>query len=129
VQKIINDLKFNSEFLIPAIVQDHKDNTVLMLGYMNTEAIKMTLKTRKVTFWSRSRQSLWVKGETSGHIQRLVEFFYDCDADCILLKVNQIGGAACHTGYKSCFFIKVCSNKNIKVVGKKIFNPHKIYKK
>jgi phosphoribosyl-AMP cyclohydrolase len=96
---------------------------------MNKEAVKMTLKTKKATFWSRSRQSFWVKGESSGNIQKVKEFYYDCDGDCIVIKVQQIGGAACHTGHRSCFFTKVTSSGNTKTVGKKLFDPEKVYKK
>jgi phosphoribosyl-AMP cyclohydrolase len=129
VKKVIKVLKFDEKGLIPVVVQDWKDNTVLMVAYMNKEAVKRTLKTKKATFWSRSRQSFWVKGESSGNIQKVKEFYYDCDGDCIVIKVQQIGGAACHTGYRSCFFTKVTSSGNTKVVGKKIFDPAKVYKK
>ncbi|MDR1400890.1 MAG: phosphoribosyl-AMP cyclohydrolase [Endomicrobium sp.] len=104
------NLKFDNKGLIPVVVQDFTSNIVLMVAYMNKEAIKRTLETKKATFWSRSRKTFWVKGETSGNIQKVKEFYYDCDGDCILLKVNQIGSAACHTGHRSCFFTKVTSN-------------------
>ncbi|MCL2335505.1 MAG: phosphoribosyl-AMP cyclohydrolase [Endomicrobia bacterium] len=126
---IAKDLKFDDKGLIPAVVQDWKDGAVLMVAYMNKEAVKRTLKTKKATFWSRSRQSFWVKGESSGNIQKVKEFYFDCDGDCIVLKVQQIGGAACHTGHRSCFFRKVTSTGNTKVVGKKLFDPEKVYKK
>ncbi|MDR0486318.1 MAG: phosphoribosyl-AMP cyclohydrolase [Elusimicrobiota bacterium] len=126
-EKLLKTLKFDEKGLIPAIVQDYKDNTVLMVAYMNKEAVKMTLTTKKSTFWSRSRQSFWVKGESSGNVQRVKEFYYDCDADCILIKVIQVGGAACHTGHRSCFFTKVSFTGNDKVVGKRLFDPAKVY--
>ncbi len=129
MEKIIKALKFDDKGLIPAVVQDWKDNAVLMVAYMNKEAVKRTLKTKKATFWSRSRQSFWVKGESSGNIQKVKEFYYDCDGDCIVLKVRQIGGAACHTGHRSCFFTKVTSSGNTRVVGRKVFDPEKVYKK
>jgi phosphoribosyl-AMP cyclohydrolase len=129
VEKIIESLKFDGKGLIPAVVQDWKDNTVLMVAYMNKESIKRTLETKKATFWSRSRQSFWVKGESSGNIQEVKEFYYDCDADCILLKVNQIGGAACHTGHRSCFFTRVTFNGNTETIGERLFDPDKVYKK
>jgi phosphoribosyl-AMP cyclohydrolase len=129
VDKIIESLKFDDKGLIPAVVQDWKDNVVLMVAYMNKEAVKRTLETKKATFWSRSRQSFWVKGESSGNIQELKKFYYDFDADCILLKVNQIGGAACHTGYRSCFFTKVKSTLDTETIGERLFDPDKVYKK
>ncbi|MDR2191711.1 MAG: phosphoribosyl-AMP cyclohydrolase [Endomicrobium sp.] len=126
---IVKTLKFDEKGLIPAVVQDWKDNAVLMVAYMNKEAVKRTLKTKKATFWSRSRQTFWVKGESSGNIQQLKEFYYDCDADCILIKVNQVGGAACHTGRRSCFFTKITKNGNAKIISKPLFDPKKVYKK
>lgn len=99
-------LKYNADGLIPAIAQDATSGEVLMLAWMNAEAIALTLQTRQVTYWSRSRGAMWRKGETSGHTQELVDFYVDCDADTLLLKVNQIG-PACHTGEKTCFFNKV----------------------
>ncbi len=100
----IETLKFNHQGLIPAIAQDDSDGTVLMMAWMNRESIQRTLETGEAHYWSRSRQQLWHKGETSGHIQQVKELFYDCDADTILLKVEQVGGIACHTGVRSCFF-------------------------
>jgi len=129
VYEIIKNLKFDEKGLIPTVVQDWKDNVVLMVAYMNKEAVKKTLETKKATFWSRSRQRFWVKGESSGNIQEVKEFYYDCDGDCILLKVNQIGGAACHTGHRSCFFNKITSVDTMETVGKIIFDPDKVYKK
>jgi phosphoribosyl-AMP cyclohydrolase len=129
VDKIIGSLKFDDKGLIPAVVQDWGDNAVLMVAYMNKEAVKRTLETKRATFWSRSRQSFWVKGVSSGNIQEVKEFYYDCDGDCILLKVNQIGGAACHTGYRSCFFTKAVANGGTEIIGRQLFNPDKVYKK
>ncbi|MBW4502666.1 MAG: phosphoribosyl-AMP cyclohydrolase [Scytonema hyalinum WJT4-NPBG1] len=100
----IEKLKFNDKDLIPAIAQDYQDGTVLMMAWMNSESIQRTLETGEAHYWSRSRSELWHKGATSGHIQKVKELFYDCDGDTILLKVEQIGGIACHTGVKSCFF-------------------------
>ena len=100
------ELKFNEQGLIPAIAQDYQTKEVLMLAYMNQEAFNLTLKTGKATYFSRSRQSLWVKGETSGHFQHVKEIRYDCDCDTILLLIEQTG-AACHTGNYSCFYRKV----------------------
>ena len=100
----IDELKFDDRGLIPVIVQDYKDNDVLMLAYMNKDTLKQTIETGKATYWSRSRQKVWVKGETSGHFQIVKELYYDCDGDTILIKVEQVGGIACHTGNRSCFF-------------------------
>jgi phosphoribosyl-AMP cyclohydrolase len=114
--------------LIPAIVQEFKTGEVLMLAYMNREAWETTLSTGKATYFSRSRKSLWVKGETSGHIQKIKEIRIDCDDDTILLKVEQIGRAACHTGHISCFYRKL-ENGEVKVTGSPVFNPEEVYKK
>jgi phosphoribosyl-AMP cyclohydrolase len=113
--------------LIPAIVQDVENKEVLMLAYMNRESWEATLQTGKATYWSRSRQKLWLKGETSGHFQIIKAVFIDCDDDTILLQVEQLGEAACHTGHKSCFYRKL-SGKDFVVVGEKIFNPEEVYK-
>ncbi|WP_417258754.1 phosphoribosyl-AMP cyclohydrolase [Celeribacter sp.] len=96
-------LKFDDKGLIPAIAQDATSGEVLMMAWMNAEAVAMTLETGKVTYWSRSRQAFWIKGETSGHVQELVDFRYDCDSDCLLVLVNQTG-AACHTNRRTCFY-------------------------
>lgn len=114
--------------IIPAIAQDYKTSEVLMLAYMNEEAWKKTLKTGKACYFSRSRNKLWLKGETSGNFQIVKEIYVDCDNDAVLLKVCQKGDAACHEGYKSCFFRKI-ENGKLKVMGKKIFNPQEVYKK
>ena len=98
--------KFNADGLIAAIVQDATSHEVLMLAWMNEEALQATLKTGRATYWSRSRQELWIKGESSGHAQTVLEILVDCDQDAVLLKVEQTG-AACHTGRKSCFYRKV----------------------
>ena len=103
----ISKLKFDERGLIPAIVQDFKDGAVLMLAYMNKESLQKTLETKEMWYWSRSRKVLWHKGDTSGNIQKVKELFYDCDADTILAKVEQVGGVACHTGQRSCFFNKI----------------------
>jgi len=113
--------------LVPAIVQDAETKEVLMMAYMNRESWEATLQTGKATYWSRSRQKLWLKGESSGHFQLIKAIFIDCDEDTILLQVKQLGEAACHTGYKSCFYRKLSGN-NFIVVGEKIFNPEEVYK-
>jgi phosphoribosyl-AMP cyclohydrolase len=114
--------------LIPAIAQDEKTGEVLMLAYMNQEAWEETLKTGKATYYSRSRNTLWVKGLTSGNIQNVKEIRVDCDADTVLLKVEQVGGAACHKGYASCFFNRV-ENGALTIVGEPVFDPKEVYKK
>lgn len=111
--------------LIPAIAQDAETNEILMLAYMNKEAFEKTLKTGKATYFSRSRNKLWVKGETSGNFQSVKEVLIDCDNDTIVLKIEQIGGA-CHLGYRSCFYRKVDGN-NLVTVGKKVFDTKKVY--
>jgi len=122
-------LDFNkTNGMIPVIVQEHKTGDVLMLAYMNEEAWEATLKTGKATFYSRSRQELWVKGMTSGNVQLVKEIRIDCDDDTVLLKVEQIGGAACHTGHKSCFYKKI-DNGSVTITGKPVFDPKKVYKK
>ena len=113
--------------LIPAIVQDFSTGEVLMMAYMNPAAWEATLATGNATYYSRSRQCLWVKGETSGHTQRVREVRIDCDSDTVLLKVEQLGGAACHTGYRSCFYKKI-ENEAIVEVGKPVFDPKEVYR-
>ena len=113
--------------LIPAIAQDDKTGEVLMLAYMNEQAFNETLKTGNAIYYSRSRNTLWKKGETSGHVQHVKEIRVDCDNDTVLLKVDQVGNAACHKGYKSCFFSKVEGN-DLTIVESKIFDPKEVYK-
>ena len=98
-----SSLKYDDRGLIPAIAQDADSGEVLMLAWMNAEAVRRTLDTGRVTYWSRSRQAFWIKGETSGHVQELVELRFDCDGDCLLALVRQTG-PACHTGRRSCFY-------------------------
>jgi phosphoribosyl-AMP cyclohydrolase len=114
--------------LLPAIAQEADTGEVLMLAYMNREAWEATLKTGKATYWSRSRQELWVKGLTSGNVQMVKEIRIDCDDDTILLKVEQRGGAACHTGHKSCFY-KLVENGVVTIVGTPLFDPEEVYRK
>ena len=115
--------------LLPAIAQDYRSGKVFMLAYINQESWEKTLETGEAHYWSRSRQELWHKGGTSGHVQKIKEIYIDCDNDTVLFKVEQMGGAACHLGYESCFFKKVDRNANVSVVGEKIFDPDKVYKK
>ncbi len=114
--------------LVPVIVQDAETGDVLMLAYMNEEAYQKTLETGKATYWSRSRQKLWVKGESSGNIQEVKGIYVDCDEDTILLKVHQVGGAACHTGHRSCFYRKRDEGGVFKEIEPPIFDPKEVYK-
>jgi phosphoribosyl-ATP pyrophosphohydrolase/phosphoribosyl-AMP cyclohydrolase len=99
----IDRIRYNDQGLVPAIVQDHLDGTVLMMAWMNAESLQKTLETGETWFWSRSRQEFWHKGGTSGHVQRVQSIRYDCDSDALLVTVEQIGDVACHTGERSCF--------------------------
>ena len=115
--------------LVPAVVQDYETGDVLMVAYMNRESWLKTLETGKAHYWSRSRQSLWLKGETSGNFQIVREVRIDCDDDTVLLKVDQIGGAACHTGHRSCFYRKLNGGTgDFVVVGEKVFDPKEVYR-
>jgi phosphoribosyl-AMP cyclohydrolase len=114
--------------LVPAIAQDAATGEVLMLAWMNREAFDETVRTGRAVYFSRSRNRLWRKGEESGNVQEVKEIAIDCDADTILLKVHQIGGAACHEGYKSCFFRRLADGR-LEVVGERVFDPKQVYKK
>ncbi len=113
--------------LVPAIVQDYSTGEVLMLAYMNESSWKETLSSGMATYYSRSRKQLWKKGETSGNLQVVKEIRIDCDEDTVLLKVEQIGNAACHLGYRSCFFRKVNQDGTLDIVEERIFDPAKVY--
>ena len=112
--------------LVPAIAQDATTGQVLMLAWMNRAAYEETLRTGRAVYFSRSRNRLWRKGEESGNVQEVREVFLDCDADTILLKVHQVGGAACHEGYPSCFFRRVAAD-GLQVVGERVFDPKQVY--
>ncbi|MBU0729325.1 MAG: phosphoribosyl-AMP cyclohydrolase [Proteobacteria bacterium] len=114
--------------LLPAIVQDYKTGEVLMLAYINKEAWEKTLETGKAHYWSRSRSKLWLKGETSSHYQLIKEVLVDCDEDTVVYRVEQLGSAACHKGYGSCFFRRVEDKKFI-VKDEPVFDPGEVYKK
>ena len=114
--------------LVPAIAQDAATGEVLMMAWMNREAFDETLRTGKAVYFSRSRNKLWRKGEESGNVQEVKGIFIDCDADTILLKVNQLGGAACHEGFKSCFFRQL-EGTELKVIAERVFDPKAVYKK
>jgi phosphoribosyl-AMP cyclohydrolase len=114
--------------LVPAIAQDAATGDVLMMAWMNREAYEETVRTGRAVYFSRSRNKLWRKGEESGHVQEVRGIFIDCDADTVLLKVNQVGGAACHEGYASCFFRKV-EGDELRVIADRVFDPKQVYKK
>ena len=126
----MNGPDFKKHELIPVIAQDDETGDVLMLAYMNETAYEETLQTGRVCYWSRSRQKLWRKGEESGNVQELRSIYFDCDADTLLVKVHQIGGAACHEGYRSCFFRKIdAATREVEVIGERVFDPASVYKK
>ena len=114
--------------LLPAIAQDHRTGKVLMMAYINRESWEKSLETGEAHYWSRSRRELWHKGGTSGHVQKIKEIFIDCDNDSILFKVEQVGGAACHTGFESCFYKKIELDGKETIIGERIFDPENVYK-
>ena len=114
--------------LVPAVVQDDQTGEVLMLAYMNQESYRETLRSGRAVYFSRSRNQLWRKGDQSGHVQEVRAIYIDCDADAILLRVHQVGGAACHTGYRSCFYRQVTPD-GLKLVGQRVFDPQAVYRK
>ena len=114
--------------LLPAIAQDSDTGEVLMMAYMNEESYRETIETGRAVYFSRSRSKLWRKGEESGHVQQVQAIYLDCDLDTILLKVKQLGDAACHKGYRSCFYRQVTPD-GLQVVGQRVFNPDDVYKK
>ena len=125
---LLDQCKFDDRGLVAAIAQDHLSGEVLMLAWMNREALEQTLSRRVACYWSRSRQKLWVKGETSGHFQKVKEILIDCDQDAVVLKIEQTGGA-CHTGYRSCFYRRVEEDGALTVTGEKVFEEGEVYGK
>jgi phosphoribosyl-AMP cyclohydrolase len=129
--------KFGSDGLIPCITTDHITNEVLMFAFMNAESLAHTLKSKKATYWSRSRNKLWIKGEESGNAQLVKELRVDCDQDVILLKVENVGGASCHNGYPSCFYRKLSDSADadnpasmkLEFAADRVFDPKDVYKK
>jgi phosphoribosyl-AMP cyclohydrolase len=113
--------------LLPAIVQEYQTGEILMLAYINQLAWEKTLETGKAHYWSRSRNSLWLKGESSGHVQLIKEILVDCDQDTVIYKVEQLGGAACHTGYRSCFYRKVSDHELVVHEQERVFDPSAVY--
>jgi len=126
ISEIVEMLDFTkANGLITVVTQDYKTNEILMVAYANEEAVHETLATGKAHYWSRSRKTLWEKGGHSGHFQYIKEIFVDCDADCLIYKVEQVK-AACHTGYYSCFYRKI-EKDGITIIGKQIFDPKSVY--
>ena len=123
----LSDLKFDAAGLIPAVICDHETNEVLMVGYMNADSFSATVETGHATFWSRSRGKFWIKGETSGHFQTVKWIRLDCDGDCLLIGVDQVG-AACHAGYRSCFYRELRAGQ-WQLVAERVFDPEKTYGK
>ena len=120
---------FTKSDLLPVIAQDDATGDVLMLAYMNREAYEETLRTGRICYYSRSRKKLWRKGEESGHVQELRSIYFDCDADTLLVKVHQVGGAACHEGYRSCFFRRIDpASGEVSVEGERVFDPAQVYR-
>jgi len=127
-ERVLDTLKYDAQGLIPAIVQDADTGEVLMMAYMNRQSLTDSIRTGKTHFWSRSRQKLWIKGETSGHTQDIQAIFVDCDMDTILIKAKQ-HGAACHDGYKSCFYRRLEGDGRWQIVSERLFDPEKVYGK
>jgi phosphoribosyl-AMP cyclohydrolase len=125
MDEILDQIEYDANDLVTVVVQDAGDGTVLMIAHANREALRRTLETGQAHYWSRSRRKLWRKGESSGHVQRVREFRIDCDADCVLLRVEQVGGA-CHEGYRSCFF-RLLRDGQFVVTAEKVFDPGKVY--
>ncbi len=125
-----DDLKYDANGLIAAVIQDAKTKDVLMVAYMNKNSLCDTVKTGKTHFWSRSRQKYWMKGESSGHVQDVKAMFFDCDQDCVVIHVEQIGGAACHVGYRTCFYREFNrKTEKLTVIEEPVFDPKQVYKK
>lgn len=126
-QNILDELKYDANGLIPAIIQEQGTGRVLMMAWMNRDSLAETIKVKKTCFWSRSRQKYWVKGESSGHVQHVKNIAFDCDKDCLLIEVEQIG-AACHEGFKSCFFRSI-DGDTVKTTEPRLVDPDAVYKK
>lgn len=124
----LDDINFNEKGLIPCVTQDYEDGRVLMVAYMNKESLEKTIREKKACYFSRSRNELWLKGESSGNIQKVKEIYIDCDKDTVLLKVEQIGDGACHKGYRSCFYRKL-NGSDWEIVERKVQDPTDMYDK
>ncbi len=123
----MNRIKFDDKGLVTAVAQDHTTGEILMLAHMNAESLKMTIETGQAVYWSRSRQKLWHKGEESGNVQNVKELYLDCDGDALVIKIDQVGGAACHTGHRTCFYRRLQDGALVEV-GSPVFDPEKVYK-
>ena len=128
IDEIVSQLKFDDKGLLTAVAQDYKTGEILMLAHMNEESFRKTVETGEAVYWSRSRKRLWHKGEESGNVQKIKELLIDCDGDAIVMKIEQVGDAACHTGNRSCFYRKI-ENGTLTDIGVRIFDPEKVYKK
>jgi phosphoribosyl-AMP cyclohydrolase len=124
----LNKVNWSEDGLVPAIAQDAENGDILMVAWMNRDALKQTLQLGEAVYWSRSRKKLWHKGEESGHTQKVKEIRLDCDEDVVLLKIEQVGGIACHTGRRSCFFQRLDEGQWV-AVDPVLKDPHEIYKK
>lgn len=127
IQSLLDQVKYNADGLVTALVQDFESGDMLMVAYMNAETLRMTLESKTMTYWSRSRQEVWIKGQTSGNTQEVEEVRIDCDGDALLFKVHQ-KGAACHTGFYSCFYRKL-TDEGLEEVGDRQFDPKDVYGK
>ena len=124
--ELLEQIKFGPDGLVAALAQDHETGEVLMLAWMNRDTLQRTLEENVMTYWSRSRQEIWVKGQSSGHIQEVMEIRIDCDGDALLFKVRQHGGAACHAGYKSCFHRRY-EHARLITDSERVFDPDEVY--
>ncbi len=124
----VDSLKYDQNGLIPCVAQDAETGEVLMVAYMNKDSLKQTIEKGLASYWSRSRQKFWVKGESSGNTQEVKEMRFDCDKDCVLIKIKQNGGSACHTGMRSCFYFKLTDHGLVED-GVKVFDPEQVYGK
>lgn len=124
--ELLKNVKYSPDGLVTVIAQDHDSGEILMLAYMNEDTLRQTIQTGRMTYWSRSRQKVWVKGERSGNTQEVREVRIDCDGDALLFRIVQHGGAACHTGFKSCFHRRL-EDGALKVVGERVFDPDEVY--
>ena len=128
LDELLDKVKYDDKGLVTAVAQDHETGEVLMLAFMNRESLEMTLERRVACYWSRSRSKLWIKGETSGHLQKIRNIYIDCDMDAVVMKIEQVGGA-CHTGYRSCFYREITESGALETVGEKVFEEKDVYGK
>ncbi len=126
---LLDAARFDADGLVAAVAQDDATGDVLMLAYMNRETLRQTLETGVMTYWSRSRQKVWVKGETSGHVQNVRSVAVDCDGDALLFRIEQVGGAACHTGHRSCFYRAVAADGALATAGEPVVDPAALYRR